>query len=180
MDQSRGVLLLSDPLRSADSAPSAGNVIERRMWSASERDAGHNFLRIDFPEGDRCLPRAQAALWELRQRCGWVCVAAERGCAGVALSLAEQLPVDRVALLGGTPFSPLTEGGTAARRREMRRIDNFARRNLALVTAELLLIGVSEDEARRLAVGLGRRVRLKVQVGADLGSFLEAWEDNGK
>ena len=174
MDQLRGVLFLSDPLR----AGARGRNIERMLRSAD--DVGRRLLSVAFPEVEKCLPHAQAALWELRQRCGWVCVAAERGCAGVALSLAEQLPVDRVALFGGTPFSPLPEGGTAARRRELKRLDAFARRNLALLVAELLLVDVPEEETRRMACGLGRNVRLRAQDDADWGCFVEAWQDNGK
>ena len=174
MDQLRGVLFLSDPLR----AGARGRNIERMLRSAD--DVGRRLLSVAFPEVEKCLPHAQAALWELRRRCGWVCVAAERGCAGVALSLAEQLPVDRVALIGGTPFSPLPEGGTAARRRELKRLDAFARRNLALLVAELLLVDVPEEETRRLACGLGRNVRLRAQDDADWGCFVEAWQDNGK
>ena len=174
MDQLRGVLFLSDPLR----AGARGRNIERMLRSAD--DVGRRLLSVAFQEVEKCLPHAQAALWELRQRCGWVCVAAERGCAGVALSLAEQLPVDRVALIGGTPFSPLPEGGTAARRRELKRLDAFARRNLALLVAELLLVDVPEEETRRMACGLGRNVRLRAQDDADWGCFVEAWQDNGK
>ena len=174
MDQLRGVLFLSDPLR----AGARGRNIERMLRSAD--DVGRRLLSVAFPEVEKCLPHAQAALWELRQRCGWVFVAAERGCAGVALSLAEQLPVDRVALIGGTPFSPLPEGGTAARRRELKRLDAFARRNLALLVAELLLVDVPEEETRRMACGLGRNVRLRAQDDADWGCFVEAWQDNGK
>lgn len=174
MDQSRGVLFLSDPLR----ADLRERNIERMLRSAD--DVGRRLLSVAFPEAEKCLPHAQAALWELKQRCGWVCVAAARGCAGVALSLAEQLPVDRVALIGGTPFAPLPEGGTAARRRELKRLDGFARRNLALLVAELLLVDVPEEETRRLACGLGRNVRLRAQQTANWGSFVEAWQDNGK
>lgn len=174
MDQSRGVLFLSDPLR----ADLRERNIERMLRSAD--DVGRRLLSVAFPEVEKCLSHAQAALWELKQRCGWVCVAAARGCAGVALSLAEQLPVDRVALIGGTPFAPLPEGGSAARRRELKRLDGFARRNLALLVAELLLVDVPEDETRRLACGLGRNVRLRAQQTANWGSFVEAWQDNGK
>ena len=174
MDQLRGVLFLSDPLR----AGARGRNIERMLRSAD--DVGRRLLSVAFPEAEKCLPHAQAALWELKQRCGWVCVAAARGCAGVALSLAEQLPVDRVALIGGTPFAPLPEGGTAARRRELKRLDAFARRNLALLVAELLLVDVPEEETRRLACGLGRNVRLRAQQTVDWGCFVEAWQDNGK
>ena len=174
MDQSRGVLFLSDPLR----ADLRERNIERMLRSAD--DVGRRLLSVAFPEAEKCLPHAQAALWELKQRCGWVCVAAARGCAGVALSLAEQLPVDRVALIGGTPFAPLPEGGSAARRRELKRLDGFARRNLALLVAELLLVDVPEEETRRLACGLGRNVRLRAQQTANWGSFVEAWQDNGK
>ena len=174
MDQSRGVLFLSDPLR----ADLRERNIERMLRSAD--DVGRRLLSVAFPEAEKCLPHAQAALWELKQRCGWVCVAAERGCAGVALALAEQLPVDRVALLGGTPFSPLPEDGSRLRRRELRRMDAFARRNLSLMVSELLLIDVSEDEMRRLACGLGRNVPVRARGGADWDSFVEAWQDNGK
>ena len=174
MDQLRGVLFLSDPLR----AGARGRNIERMLRSAD--DVGRRLLSVAFPEAEKCLPHAQAALWELKQRCGWVCVAAERGCAGVALALAEQLPVDRVALLGGTSFADLPEGGCRARRREMRRMDAFARRNLALLVAELLLIDVPEDEARRLECGLGRNVVVRIGSRADWGGFVEAWQDNGK
>ena len=174
MDQLRGVLFLSDPLR----AGARGRNIERMLRSAD--DVGRRLLSVAFPEAEKCLPHAQAALWELKQRCGWVCVAAARGCAGVALSLAEQLPVDRVALIGGTPFAPLPEGGTAARRRELKRLDAFARRNLALLVAEMLLVDVPADEVRRLACGLGRNVRLRAQDDADWGCFVEVWQDNGK
>ena len=176
MDQSRGVLLLMNPLNGA--GPEGR--IEQMLRSASECGAGRRLLSVAFPEGEKCLPRAQAALWELKQRCSWVCVAAARGGAGVALALAEQLPVDRVALLGGTPFADLPEGGSRARRREMRRMDGFARRNLALLVAELLLIDVPEDEVRRLECGLGRNVAVRIGSRADWGGFVEAWQDNGK
>ena len=175
MDQSRGVLFLRNPL---DGAGPEGQIEKQMLRSAG--DVGRRLLSVAFPEGEKCLPRAQAALWELKQRCSWVCVAAERGCAGVALALAEQLPVDRVALLGGTPFSPLPEDGSRLRRRELRRMDAFARRNLSLMVSELLLIDVSEDEMRRLACGLGRNVPVRARGGADWDSFVEAWQDNGK
>ena len=175
MDQSRGVLLLRNPL---DSAGVWEGTIEQMLRSAD--DVGRRLLSVAFPEAEKCLPHAQAALWELKQRCSWVCVAAERGCAGVALFLAAQLPVDRVALLGGTPFSPLPTGGTAARRRELRRMDALARRNLALLVAELMLVDVPEDEKRRLVRGLGRGGIVRAQGSVDWGSFVEAWEDNGK
>lgn len=174
MDQVRGVLLLTDPLHAAGVA-SEGRM-ERRMRSAC--DAGRGLLPVEFAEGERCLPQAQAALWEIRRRCSWVCVAAARGSAGVALALASQLPVDRLALIGGTPFSPLPEGGSPARRRDLRRLDAFARRNLSLVVAEILLVGVPEAEARRLMCGLSRGAR--VRIGADVDCFTEEWRDNGK
>ena len=62
----------------------------------------------------------------------------------------------------------------------MRRMDGFARRNLALLVAELLLIDVPEDEARRLECGLGRNVVVRIGSRADWGGFVEAWQDNGK
>ena len=175
MDQGRGVLLLNNPLDSADVRE---RTIEQMLRSAE--NVGRRLFSVDFSEGEKCHPRAQDALRELRRRCGWVCVASGRGCAGVALFLAAQLPVDRVALLGGTPFSPLPAGGTAARRRELRRMDALARRNLALLVAEILLVDVAEDEARRLICGLGRSGIVRAQRGADWDSFVEVWEDNGK
>ena len=175
MEQARGVLFLRDPL---DDADARGRTIEQMLRSASEDDAGRRLLSVAFPAGEKCLPRAQAALRELRKKCRWVCVAATPGASGVALFPAEQLPVERLALIGGTPFSPLPEGGAPSRRRELRRMDSFAKRNLALVVAELLLVGIPEGEEHRLRSGLGRSVR--VRSGTDVLCFAEEWRDNGK
>ena len=48
------------------------------------------------------------------------------------------------------------------------------------LTRAVTFADVPEEETRRLACGLGRNVRLRAQDCADWGSFVEAWQDNGK
>ena len=109
------------------------------------------FLAFDGSEG--WLNQAQTALWELRKRCGWICVAAGRRGAGVAAALAAQLPVERIALTGSCLFDrsgPRLQGQAA-------RLERFARRNLALVISEVLLIDATDREIRGFTSLLGRR-----------------------
>ncbi len=98
---------------------------------------------------------------------------------GLALALAAQLPVDRVALLGGSPFGAVrTDGGAIGRARELARVDAFARRNLALVVAEILLVNVPDDERRKLIRGLGRGADVHRSEGTvDPAALLEPWTE---
>lgn len=129
--ENRGILLLCDPL----------------TGGSSFTQTHSNTKALVFQEGGRFLSQAQEALYRMRQRCGWVCVAASGGAVGLALSLAAQLMVDRLALW------PEPEEGKAPR--ELRRIKLHAQRNLWLIACEVLLVG-PEGEARSLARGLGR------------------------
>ena len=127
---------------------------------------------VTLAEGEHWLPQAQAALWELRKRCAWVCVAADRRGAGVAAALAAQLPVDRLALAGSCLFDrsgPRPRGQAA-------RLERFARHNLALVISEVLLIGASDREIRGFASQMGRRGICALEACGE--NFLTAsWEE---
>ena len=100
-----------------------------------------------FDGAGRRLDQAQAALWRLRRVCDWVCVAACGPCSCVAAALAAQLPVDRLALMESSLFSA---SGRDAWPRDLRRLNAFARRNLSLITSQLVLIAPGDMEARRI------------------------------
>ena len=136
MKETRGVLVLS-------TQPDAAPVRSDGRWETA---------RLAFDEAGRWLSQAQAALWELRRRCNWVCVAADRVGAGAAAALAAQLPVDRLALSQSRLFDRSGERlqGQAAR------LERFARRNLALVISEVILIGATDREIRGFASLMGK------------------------
>ena len=137
MEEIRGVLYLTD---AGAGAPAMCDGRWEAVSLAPEEDA-------------HWLTQAQEALWELRRRCGWICVAADRTGAGTAAALAAQLPVERIALTGSCLFDrsgPRLQGQAA-------RLERFARRNLALVISEVLLIGASDREIRGFMSLLGRR-----------------------
>lgn len=123
MNQKRGVLCL-------DAAP---------FRAAQSRNI--DAQRLIFNENEPLLCQAQTALWEIRRRCGWVCVAAEGERIAAAVALAAQLPVDRLALKGGWLYCRGED-------RKARRLKCFARRNLPLVVSDVLWIGAPEREAR--------------------------------
>ena len=137
MEEKRGVLYL-------EASPGTHDTLrDARMESAS----------LVFGEGEGWLSQAQTALWELRKRCAWICVAAGRGGAGAAAALAAQLPVDRLALAGSQLFDrsgPRLQGQAA-------RLERFARRNLALVISEVMLIGATDREIQGFISLFGRR-----------------------
>ena len=119
----------------------------------AERIEGHSEAALLAPgEDGNWLSQAQTALWELRKRCGWICVAADRTGAGAAAALAAQLPVDRLALTDSHLFD---RSGERLRGRAAR-LERFARRNLALVISEVILIGATEREIRGFASLMGR------------------------
>lgn len=136
MRKNRGILYLTDPLGG-----------DKRLHAGREINA----ITLVFDENERYLSQAQQALWELGKSCDWVCISARGNAAPIALSLAAQLPVDRLALSSFSLF------GAQRLPREFARIRRFARRNLALVASQLLLSGVTQREARRLTRGLGSR-----------------------
>lgn len=135
MDQSRGILFLSDPLR-------------RKAGQPKQAEYTHSMTLI-FDENGRYLSHAQAALWRMRKRYEWICVAAEGEAVCIAIALAAQLPVERLALTRSSLFVP----GKHALNRELVQLRSYARRNLALVISEILLIGPDSREVRGLLRG---------------------------
>ena len=107
----------------------------------------------------RLHERLQEAYYEVRRRCAAPTIAAlgRAGCIA-ALALAEQLPAERIALIGGA------NDDAPARRRSLpgpfERLRGFAMRNLTFCTADILLIEPEGVEtalpARRLAAVRGR------------------------
>lgn len=130
MDQGRGILFLSDPLN-------AGDAMQKQIRST-------NSMTLIFDENGRYLALAQEALWRLRQKFEWICVAAEGRAACIAIALAAQLPVDRIALAVSGLFGQRQPDLP----RELLRLEGFARRNLSLVISEILLVGAPESEER--------------------------------
>ena len=161
MDQARGILFLADPMN-AEAA-------------IQKQNKATNSITLIFDENGRYLSLAQTALWRLRQRFEWVCVAAEGRATCIAIALAAQLPVDRLALAGS---------GLFARRRgrqprELMRLEGYARRNLALVVSEILLIGAEDAEVRGFIRGRsrGRICILEGKGWEDCRDFLTAaWD----
>ena len=161
MEEKRGVLYL-------EAAPGA---------RAARRDGAVETVALAFGEGERWLTQAQTALWELRKRCGWICVAADRVGAGAAAALAAQLPVERIALTDSRLFDrsgPRLRGQAA-------RLERFARRNLALVISEVLLVGATDREIQGFASLLGRRRVCALEACAEnflTASWAEVYENN--
>lgn len=131
MNQTRGILYLAG----AAHAPE-----ETHMHNGN-----HATLIFEGEDGRR-LSRAQEALWKLRGRCDWICVAGQGAHGALALALAAQLPVNRVALLGD-PFARRQEKSC----RETARLRAYARRNLALIVSQVLFIGLEDHAGRALA-----------------------------
>ena len=130
-----------------------------------------NAETLVFDENGRCLSRAQEALWKLRRQCGWVCIAAEGAAAYIALSLAAQLPVDRLALQGGWISR------SEKLPRELNRLRAFARRNMALVTAQLLLYDPAETELKRMLRGMPHAQVCVLREAARPEALLAPWVD---
>lgn len=130
MEYSRGILLLKDPLCAE---------------SASRKKSEYtNSITLIFDENGRYLSLAQAALWDMRQRFNWVCVAAEGMAACIAVALAAQLPVDRLVLIDSGLFMSRRKGMP----RELVRLTGYARRNFSLVISEILLLNCRETEIK--------------------------------
>ena len=157
MDQSRGILYLADPLN-------AGTAIQKKNQAA-------NSITLIFNENGHYLSLGQTALWRLRQRFEWICVSAEGSAACIAIALAAQLPVDRLVLTGSSLF---------VRRkirmpRELVRLEGFARRNLALVVSEILLVGEEKAEIRGFTRGRNHG-KLCILAEGDRDLLTAPWE----
>lgn len=131
-----------------------------------------------FHESERCLHHCRQALWELRRKNGWVCVAAEGKSAAPALALAAQLPVDRLALrrsaLLDCGYPLLQKPGLP---RQLAWAASFARRNLSLVASEILMIDSSDRELRSVARGRGHCRNLRSLHTQTCGEQAENWQE---
>ena len=112
-------------------------------------DAPNAMEILRFRAGAPLFEQAQEAYQRSRADCQRLCVAAQGGACGVAVSLAAQLPVELLALRGGNIF------GRATGVREIDRLNAFARRNLALIASEILLMQPSNAEERGFVRGIG-------------------------
>ena len=134
--QAWGILSLADPL--------TGEI---------PVEAAHASETVRFAAGEGLLTQAQSAYQRLRGRCERVCVAAAGSACGVAASLASQLPAELLALLRGNVF------GSRTGAREVDRMNAFARRNLPLISAEILLVDPSSAEERGFVRHAGLQTR---------------------
>lgn len=157
--EKRGLLLLNDPLRHGS------------RFSQMHMDTKALILELRFTEGEPYLSQAQAALWRLRRECGWVCVAAEGCAAWIALALAAQLMVERLALW----MEPAPEKLP----RQMQRLQLYVRRNLSLLASEILLAKASDAELRMLSRGLSGSCELRRISGeVDGEELLYPWTED--
>lgn len=125
-----------------------------------------------FDEGGRFLPRAQAALQDMRRESDWLCAAGSGAAAYIALALAACLPVERLALR-------LRDAPRRGPNRELRRLRAFAWRNLPLVVSEILLIDGDEALARRFLRSMNPHAKLRCASSEELGAqlLLGEWTD---
>ena len=128
-----------------------------------------NTKGLVFHENEPFLSQAQTALWHARREGGWVCVAAWGTACYIALALAAQLPVDRL-VLAEMPDHRLQLN------RSLNRIKTFARRNLALITAEILCIGGDGRQIRALMRG-NRHSRMCFADALPQEMYTAPWED---
>lgn len=137
----RGLLLLSDPdcgrleaLRWLDEGA-------RLHWNIQWYEATLNRQSL--------LSMLQSLLQHLRETCDWICIMAEGNLTAHALALAAQFSVERLILLGDSLFCERPA------ERNQRKINAFARRNLALITSEIIAVDMGDAALRRLKSGLG-------------------------
>lgn len=105
------------------------------------------------------LPALQDALQAARSGTGGASVVAcGTGC-GAALALAEQLPVERLALIDPRSPRAVGSGVDPALLRKAVRLDRFARRNLPLCVSDVLVIHArpsGHDRPQAAFIGTGR------------------------
>ena len=106
-----------------------------------------------FFHAGELLAQAQEAYQRVHARCERVCVAAYGNGGAVAAAIAAQLPVELLALRRSNLFGRRTGARTVDR------LNAFARRNLSLVTAEILLIDPPPAEEAGFVRGAGMHTR---------------------
>ena len=149
-------------------------------WAVKRGQAGLELFPLVWRGGD-LLGAAQAQLYAAREACDAIAVLARGTGCGLALALAEQLPVDRLVLI--EPKLPRMRwwrrragtGEDAGRRAQLRRLWGFARRNLSLCVSDALLIegqGASFG-ARLCAQGLSAHCCVRrLSIRGENGSIL--------
>ena len=121
---------------------------------------------FDWRAGEGCLGALQSLLQAARKRCGAAAILARGAGCGAALALAEQLPVERLALveprLDVRPARGSILFPDPRLRRDVRRINAYARRNLSLCVADALVIEGENDRCAERLVrwGLGANGRV--------------------
>ena len=150
LDPSIGCLLVDDAMPGTANLSGLCALLERR---------GVRARRFDASAGRDLHGRLQEAYYQARKGCaGQGIVARGAGC-WAALALAEQLPVDRLILIGfDAPDTP---------RRELARLRAFALRNLSFCVCDALLIDEGRPgfarAVRRLRGLRGRQFALRVR-----------------
>ena len=149
-DASVGCILIEDPL-SGESALSGLSLPPEIQafpfaWRAEERS----------------FPVLQTLLQQVRGEYGSACILARGAGCMAALALAEQLPVERLALVEPVPA-----------RRQARRIALFAMSNLALCVSDALIVARNPGRmARRIARGIGFHGRAALLLAGKSGDNL--------
>ena len=136
----RGLLLLSDPHHAQ---------MNPQSWIG---EAQRLNINVQWQAAESCDPPLMLSSLQSRLgflRSSWTCVLAEGRTIAYALILAAQLPVDRLILMGDQMFQ------NRCTHRSQRRINSFARRNLPLITAETVAVGMKPEALRRLASLMG-------------------------
>ena len=157
MEQKRDILVLADPLRRQDPFS------QMQIQSTT----------LVFHENERYLSQAQSALQRQRRRADWLCVAAAGAAVGIALALAAQLPVEKLALRDCVLFDRrrLRKGP-----RQLKAVAAFARQNLSLVISRLMLADTAQAEIRRIIRGISSYAELAVWTQNDAGKgWIEAF-----
>ncbi len=127
---------------------------------------------FDWRAGERAFEELQTLLQRARSTCGAAAILARGlGCMA-ALALAEQLPVDRLALV-----APLQERmrGRKPLARTFNRIALFARQNLSLCVSDVLIVEAAGSRAGRklVSLGLGAHSRVSMlEMAAETGPEL--------
>ena len=162
MDRNWGVLYLSDPLDRQ-----AGGLVNR------VKNQYPNTPALIFDENERWLPKVQAAITDMRLEKTCICLAAEGGACAIALALAAQLPVEKLALRDCVLFDRrrLRKGP-----RQLKAVAAFARQNLSLVISRLMLADTAQAEIRRIIRGISSYAELAVWTQNDAGKgWIEAF-----
>ena len=132
---------------------------------------------FDWKARESPLPALQDLLQAARRDCGEAAILARGLGCGAALALAEQLPVERLALIDPAPALTFQWIGSQ-KLNPVWRLNAYARRNLSLCVAEALVV---EDEAargfRRLSEGAPQarlnRLALRGETGEKMYTFCE-------